>query len=134
MSAPRRVRRSDPTGDEGRVHLRMPANADYLVLARQTAATLAAHAGMLADTVDDGRLLADEAMTQLISWGADQIDIDLRVDDGTLSIAMIGIGATEGPVNELAWSVLTALASDLSLTAVDGHPCIRLRIGPAPSR
>jgi anti-sigma regulatory factor (Ser/Thr protein kinase) len=71
----------------GTVALTFPLDADLLVLARLTAATMASRAGFDVEEIDDLRLAVDELCLSLVRGRGDgELHLDFDVGDGTIEI------------------------------------------------
>jgi hypothetical protein len=117
----------DGQQDRETIELSFPANPDLVVLARFTAATVAARAGFDVEEIEDLRLAVDELFVSLGPMDEDgcvRLQLD-RVDD-TVSI----VGSFEQfprapkaakPVLDEAWERATELSELLLDSLVDAH-------------
>jgi serine/threonine-protein kinase RsbW len=120
---------------ESTVELRIPARGEFLVLARSTAATMAARLDFTLDRLEDLRLAVDEAAALLLPGTPDGADLVCRstandAGDGlVVSVhAPRGAGdhAAPGP-GTFGWTVLTALTDEVRVEAGESEVTIWLR-------
>jgi serine/threonine-protein kinase RsbW len=105
------------------VEMRVPADVAYVAALRLTAASLAAHCDLTIDDIEDLRLAVDEACALLLPHASTDgtLDAEFRLSPGSLSVtaSVASVDGTENTPDRsgFAWSVLSALASEVS---VDG--------------
>jgi serine/threonine-protein kinase RsbW len=113
------------------VRLAVPATAEFLRLARVTAAGLASRLGFTFDEVDDLRLAIDELCFALIGARGRQGTVQLRylvLDDG---IEVVGTGhfVDDGPaptLHDFSEQILDALVDEHALSGGEVRPEFRL--------
>ena len=114
-----------PDGDV--VEVRVPADVAYVATLRLTAASLAARCDLTIDDIEDLRLAVDEACALLLPHASADSVLDARFQlaSGRLVVAT----SVEAPDSSdaspdrggFAWSVLSALASDVEVTGENGR-------------
>lgn len=114
------------------IRLSFPAEAENLSIVRQVAALVAARCGFTIDRVEDARLLADEAVTQLIQGHATHVDCAFRLADGALVLEATGVDGALPSGSGFAWSVMQALANEVTADDDAGGARIALRIDAEP--
>lgn len=119
-----------PAGGRRHVELQLPAEAEYLRLARYAAADAATRAGLSIDDTDDVRLAVSELCTLLA--GADtpiRLCFEAETDPG--AVVVTGSGAPgpelEGENGELAQMLIGAVVDDFRFQVVDGQASFRIR-------
>lgn len=119
----------------GTVELRIPASADYVVLARTAAAAVAARLDFTLDRLADLRLAVDEAAALLLAGAAPGSDLLVRFtafDDGSgLEVRVLAAGSAAslpGP-GSFAWTVLTALVDEVRVDRGPDGVALVLRAG-----
>lgn len=110
------------------IRLTFPAKADYLLVVRQVAAASATRCDLPIDDVEDARLLVDEAVTQLIESAADEVECEFTIAPARLDIDVYGRGGTLGEGSEFGWTVMRALARELTVDADASGVRIRLQV------
>lgn len=116
------------------VELAIPARADLLVLARLTAATVAARADFGVDEIEDLRLAVDELCLSVIDSSPGGV-LNLRyVQDGgeiavdcTLTSGDPSGHPPVGDTADLSWMIIEALVDEHGRDLVDGLPHAWLR-------
>jgi serine/threonine-protein kinase RsbW len=113
------------------VRLAVPATAEFLRLARVTAAGLASRLGFTFDEVDDLRLAIDELCFALIGSRGRTGTVQLRyvVQPDGLEVEGTGHFVDDGPdpvLNDFSEQILDALVDEHQLVAADGKPHFRL--------
>ena len=118
------------------VQLVMPADPEFLRLARVTAMGLASRLSFTIDEIDDLRIAIDELVFGLIGTKgrAGKVVLRYAVSDNGLEVHGQGEfedgdagGKEAAPVlNELSELILDAVADEHSLEVVDGKPSFRL--------
>ena len=120
------------------VEITLPASSAYLSVLRTATAGLAARLDFTIDEIEDMRIAVDEASAMLLPQARPGEDITcvftLDSDSMTVSVSVITIDGAEPPRDTFAWTVLTALAGDVtSDTDADKRVTITLckhRSGP----
>ena len=113
------------------VRLAVPATAEFLRLARVTAAGLASRLGFTFDEVDDLRLAIDELCFALIGAKGRQGKVELKyhvLDDG-LEVVGTGHFRDTGPkpaLHDFSGQILDALVDEHELSANGEAPQFRL--------
>jgi serine/threonine-protein kinase RsbW len=116
---------NEPDGDL--VEVRVPADGAYVATLRLTAASLAARCDLTIDDIEDLRLAVDEACALLLPHAASKSVLDARFElvSGRLAVTASVVSpdaSTATPDRTgFAWSVLSALASDVRVDSADGH-------------
>jgi serine/threonine-protein kinase RsbW len=114
----------DPTPGADTVEVRVPADVAYVATLRLTAASLAARCDLTIDDIEDLRLAVDEACALLLPHAAreSRLDAQFLLSPGALSVTarVAAAGGTYPDRSGFAWSVLSALASDVDVVADDG--------------
>lgn len=112
---------ADSARSGDRVEIRVPADGAYVATLRLTAASLAARCDLTIDDIEDLRLAVDEACALLLPHVAadSRLDATFVLQPGALSVtASVGTtGATRADRSGFAWSVLSALATEVDVTA-----------------
>lgn len=110
------------------VELTIPVQADLVVLARLTAATVAARAGFGVEDIEDLRLAVEELCLSLVGLAkegrlhlayeceGDAITVACRYEDGGTA------GAPGGGADDLSLRILDALVDEHGRDARDGEP------------
>ncbi len=116
---------------EHQVTLTVPAQPEFLRVARVTASGLASRLGFGIDDVDDLRLALDELCFALIGKGESGGELHLRyvIGEATLTIEgeSRGIASVQPlTVSELSRQILTALVDDHQLWDSEGNGNFRL--------
>jgi serine/threonine-protein kinase RsbW len=116
----------DPRADGGDdVEIRVPADVAYIATLRLMAASLAARCDLTIDDIEDLRLAVDEACALLLphaTTGA-PLEATFVLRPGALSVTA-SVASADGaqPTPDrggFAWSVLSALASDVDVVGTD---------------
>lgn len=115
----------------GIVTLTLPAQAEYVNIARSVAAGIAAKASMTLDDIEDVRLAVDEACAHLLAHSAaGRLTIELSRADGLLEIAAGVNGAIDkvpdGGDGVIAWRILETLADSVLLERDGSSAIIRM--------
>jgi serine/threonine-protein kinase RsbW len=111
------------------VELTIPVQADLVVLARLTAATVASRADFDIEEIEDLRLAVDELCASLAQTGGNgRLDLQFSSDDGQIEVSCsyrvgsIAPNATnEGSLGELSVRILDALVDEHGQEMADGH-------------
>ena len=106
----------------GTVEVRVPADVAFVATLRLVAASLGARCELTVDDIEDLRLAVDEACALLLPMGVADgtIDATFELSAGSLAVtAAVTTGAAQASFDRagFAWTVLTALASDVSVDA-----------------
>jgi serine/threonine-protein kinase RsbW len=112
-----------PVAPDDHVELRVPASGAYLAVLRTATAGLAARLDFTIDDIEDLRIAVDEACALLLPLATPGSRIDCRFD---LRPHRFQVTAPP-PRNTFAWTVLTALASEVEASISDGHVTLTLR-------
>lgn len=105
---------------EDQVTLRLPADPEFLRLARVTASGLASRVGFTFDEIDDLRLAIDELCLALIGKGERPGVLELRYSKEPDALVVDGEAHFEGAVprasiNDWSRQILTALVDEHEL-------------------
>lgn len=115
----------DPRPDGDVVELRIPADGAYVATLRLTAASLAARCDLTVDDIEDLRLAVDEACALLLPHAEPKTAMHARFElaAGRLAVttSVQSPDASEASPDRsgFAWSVLSALASDVEVVGAD---------------
>ncbi len=113
------------------VELRVPASGAYVSVLRTAAAGLAARLDFTIDDIEDLRIAVDEACAVLLPLADADARLTARFDlePGRLQVAVsVPSSATDSPNrNTFAWTVLSALASEVDASVDDGRVTLTLR-------
>jgi serine/threonine-protein kinase RsbW len=119
-SAPMQPSDGLPHGGD-RVTLTIPANSAYLSVVRTATAALAARQDFTLDDVEDLRIAADEACSLLVSDAlpGSSLTCAFELGDAALSLSVTTdvAGGRTPDRDSFAWTVLSALADDLSASS-----------------
>jgi len=114
-----------PDGDV--VEVRVPADGAYVATLRLTSASLAARCDLTIDDIEDLRLAVDEACALLLphAQAGSTMQARFQLASGRLEVTTTVAspdGSSASPDRSgFAWSVLSALASDVEVMAEGGH-------------
>ncbi len=114
------------------VEVRLPADGAYLSVLRTATAGLAARLDFTIDEIEDLRIAVDEACAMLLAQVVPDTELYCRftLDPPTLTVEVTA-PTRDGRVparDTFAWTVLTALAGDVTATVdSDQHLTITLR-------
>ena len=107
---------------KGEITLSLPADRDFVLLARMAVSGLGMLAGLDVDLIDDLRAAIDECCDCLLHqpFKADRLDLRARVDGGRLYCCLNAVragGPSDLPVSdlEITRGVLETLMPDVSL-------------------
>ena len=112
------------------VEVRVPADGAYIATLRLTAASLAARCDLTIDDIEDLRLAVDEACALLLPHAAPdtRLEATFVVRPGELSVtaSVTSVDGIESTPDRggFAWSVLSALASDVDVSGSDDRLAI----------
>jgi serine/threonine-protein kinase RsbW len=114
---------------DGTVELHVPADVVFVATLRLVAASLAVRCDLTVDDIEDLRLAVDEACALLLPVAATDAGISARftLAPGCLEVTTsITTSGTEASVDRsgFAWTVLTALASDVTIEATEDRCAI----------
>lgn len=114
-----------------RVRLTIPASSAYLSLARAATAGLCARLDFPIDRLEDVGLAVDEAVSLLLLDAVPGSDLEIRWQPtgDALAITIESVSSSGRPprTTTFAWTVLTALASQVTATVTDGRVQLTLR-------
>lgn len=100
------------------VAITLPASSAYLTVLRTATAGLAARLDFTIDEIEDLRIAVDEACAMLLPQALPGADItcefQLDGDAMTVTVSVLTIDGEEPSRDTFAWTVLTALAGDVS--------------------
>ncbi|HVS67516.1 MAG TPA: anti-sigma regulatory factor [Mycobacteriales bacterium] len=100
------------------VAITLPASSAYLTVLRTATAGLAARLDFTIDEIEDLRIAVDEACAMLLAQALPGADITcefhLAGDSMTVTVSVITLDGEEPSRDTFAWTVLTALAGDVS--------------------
>lgn len=114
-----------PDGDV--VELRVPADVAFVATLRLTAASLAARCDLTIDDIEDLRLAVDEACALLLPHATPGTGMraSFHLSQGrlavTTSVDAPDASSASPDRTGFAWSVLSALASDVQVAGADGR-------------
>jgi serine/threonine-protein kinase RsbW len=122
---------SEPSTTSDEVELRIPAAMSYVSTLRSLTAGLAARCDLTLDQIEDLRIAVDEACALLLPHALDGADITarFRLAPGLFEVtaAVPALDAAEPDREGFAWTVLAALAEELTVDSKDGELSISLR-------
>lgn len=118
----------DPHRDNPTIELVLPIRTSYVSLLRQVAGAAAAHADLTIDLLDDTKIACSEAAVLLIqhapedssyswNWYCTEKRVDVIASAPTTLRTLPDFSSMEG----FTWTVLTAVAKDLSPRIAQGH-------------
>lgn len=118
---------SDPNqATQDIVEIRVPADVAFVATLRLTAASLAARCDLTIDDIEDLRLAVDEACALLLPHAepASTLQATFELSQGRLSVTT-SVAAPQASTASpdrtgFAWSVLSALASDVQVAGAEG--------------
>jgi len=119
------------TSDQDRIQLVIPAAAEYLVLARLTAAGIAGRLGMSYEDVEDLRVIASETCRLLMGDNGAAGTVTLSYVTEGQSLEIVAVGETD-PMpatpeeDDLSLHLLAALADDHDVSVGGGEARIRV--------
>jgi serine/threonine-protein kinase RsbW len=99
------------------VTIEVPAQADHLAVLRAAAGVIASRLGFSLDDIDDLRILIDEAASVLLTSGAEgTLLCEIEAADDTIRFRLTAAvtTASTAPDEGFAWSILRALANEVS--------------------
>lgn len=108
------------------VWLEIPAQPEFVFLARVTAAKLAARQGFTFDEIEDLRLAIDEILACLIGISDPAVQVRIRFLDTDPGLRVSGFSERRGEgdptLNEMSQLILNALVDEHSVGETDGNP------------
>jgi len=123
------------------VRLSLPADRDYVVLARSLAAHLGARLGLTVGGIDDFRLAVDEACCLFLAGGQAAgrtltCEFAESAEAVTVTVSAPVQGDFAGQVDTFGWSLLESLVDGLWWRALPGRAevCLLMRRRPARGR
>ncbi|HVF76498.1 MAG TPA: hypothetical protein VM938_15785 [Acidimicrobiales bacterium] len=113
------------------VRLVMPADPEFLRLARVTAMGLASRLSFTLDEIDDLRIAIDELLFGLMGTRGRPGTVSMTYSVHERSLEVVGTGAFDdglptAGLTELSELILDAVADEHALTTTDGAPSFRL--------
>ena len=103
------------------VTIRLPAAGAYLSVLRTATAGLAARLDFTLDEIEDLRIAVDEACAMLLTQAVPGADLEctfsLDGDSMRVAVGVLTVDGIEPSRDTFAWTVLSALAGDVSSTA-----------------
>jgi serine/threonine-protein kinase RsbW len=104
---------------ESEIEMNVPAGGEYLSVLRTAAAGLAARLNFTLDDIEDLRIAVDEACSMLLAQANSRSRLDclfrLRQDSITFRASVRADSPMLPAKDGFAWTVLTALASDVDV-------------------
>ena len=104
---------------ESEIEMNVPAGGEYLSVLRTAAAGLAARLNFTLDDIEDLRIAVDEACSMLLAQANAHSRLDCRFRLSENNIAFRASVRADRPTlpakDGFAWTVLTALASDVDV-------------------
>jgi len=112
------------------VTVRVPPKADHLSLLRTAVAGFAARDRFSIDQVEDLRMAVEEAAVQLLRHvDGERLALDIRTTESGIEVRLHANVRDEEPVideSSFSWSILRALADELSIEMQQRHATIVL--------
>lgn len=113
----------------GTVNIQVPADVTFVATLRLVAASLAARCDLTVDDIEDLRLAVDEACALLLPLTNSSATLDAQfvLAPGALSVtASVVSERADATIDRsgFAWTVLTALASDVTVDAAADRTAI----------
>ena len=112
------------------VSLTIPADGAYLSILRTATAGVAARLDFTLDGIEDLRMAVDEACALLLpqSRADSNLHCEFDVGEGALTIAVTAESSSPKPPRRdgFAWTVLTALTTDVDASVDDDTVTLRL--------
>jgi serine/threonine-protein kinase RsbW len=112
------------------VEVRVPADVAYVATLRLMAASLGARCDLTIDDIEDLRLAVDEACALLLPHAAPdaRLEATFVLRPGALSVAasVASVGGAQPAPDRggFAWSVLSALSSEVDVASTEGRLAI----------
>jgi len=106
---------------ETSIHLTIPAEPDFLRLARLTAADVGSRVGLTFEEIDDLRIAVDELCFAVVD-GLDgsALDLSFRLDDEAIAVegtCAVAPGAPAVRPSELASTIVAAVVDEFGVTS-----------------
>lgn len=112
------------------IWLEIPAQPEYVFLARVTAAKLATRQSFSIDEIEDLRLAMDESLSWLISAADPEGSVRVQFEDTKPGIRIRGVAERPGPrrppVSDMSNLILDALVDEHAVGDDDGRPFCEL--------
>ena len=113
----------------GVVEVRVPAEVTFVATLRLVAASLAARCELTVDDIEDLRLAVDEACALLLPLATAGTSLEARFALAPAALSVTALVATDRPEAQFdrtgfAWTVLTALVTDVVVDAAAEHTAI----------
>jgi len=103
------------------VTIKLPAAGAYLSVLRTATAGLAARLDFTLDEIEDLRIAVDEACAMLLTQAVGGADLEctfgLDGDSMRVAVSVLTVDGVEPSRDTFAWTVLSALAGDVSSAA-----------------
>lgn len=116
-----------------RVAIEIPALAEHIAVLRAASSVIASRLNFSLDEIDDLRILIDEAASVLLSAGAQGVvRCEITAAESAIDFELFAsLPKTKEPHGEgFAWSILQALATDVSMSQRgDQHVISVTRVG-----
>lgn len=115
----------------GDIEVCLPAQPEFLHILRSVVASAAASRDFTIDSIDDLRLVVDEACGQVLELSPDSRVLKLTIGfrDGALELTVSGDGSSAKTPDEIkesmAWTILSALSDSVNIED-GGLPAVRL--------
>jgi len=101
------------------IEMNVPAGGEYLSVLRTATAGLASRLDFTIDDIEDLRIAVDEACAMLLAQAVPGADLECRfeltVDAIDVAVSVLTLDGQEPSRDTFAWTVLTALASDVDV-------------------
>lgn len=114
------------------VLISVPAEASYASVLRTTAAAMAARCNLTYDRLEDARLAIDESFAQMIAFGSPEAMVECQFQEAPGDLRFVLSGPTtletQLPTDSFSWTVLSALADELSAQVQAGRLTIEVRV------
>jgi serine/threonine-protein kinase RsbW len=125
------LRREEAGTVSDEICLEIPAQPEFVFLARVTAAKLAARQGFLLDQIEDLRLAVAEVLAAVMSSARPdgKVRIEIAEEASSLRItASTDEGSGPPAVNEMSKLILDELVDEHRVFESEGRPAIELRL------
>ena len=114
------------------VVINLPAEAGYAGVLRTTAAAVAARCNLTYDRLEDARLAIDEAFAQVIGLAQPDASVECVFEEAPGDLLFVVSAPTQLtadlPTDSFSWTVLSALADELSASVDEGRLSIHVRV------